>query len=110
MRTRVIAIACGLMLVPLTGWLWLDPLLAETAAAYRCLRNEQVSCEEVMTAHRQATMGRIHAGSFRHGMPAGHGAPGVLGATSMPLSASLAFISALCWIGVWPNGAGQRAP
>ena len=32
---------------------------AETAAAYRFLRNEQVSCEDVMTAHRQATMGRI---------------------------------------------------
>ena len=32
---------------------------AETAAAYRFLRNEQVSCEEVMAAHRQATMGRI---------------------------------------------------
>jgi hypothetical protein len=25
---------------------------AETAAAYRFLRNEQVSCEEVMAAHR----------------------------------------------------------
>ena len=32
---------------------------AATAAAYRFLRNEQVSCEEVMAAHRQATMGRI---------------------------------------------------
>nr|WP_181726149.1 IS4 family transposase [Polaromonas sp.]QJS06394.1 transposase [Polaromonas sp.] len=32
---------------------------AETAAAYRFLRNEQVSCENVMAAHRQATMVRI---------------------------------------------------
>lgn len=32
---------------------------AETVAAYRFLRNGQVSCEDVMTAHRQATMGRI---------------------------------------------------
>jgi len=32
---------------------------AETAAAYRFLRNEQVSCEEVLAAHRQATMARI---------------------------------------------------
>ena len=32
---------------------------AETAAAYRFLRNEQVSCEGVMTAHRQATVARI---------------------------------------------------
>ena len=32
---------------------------AETAAAYRFLRNEQVSCEDVLAAHRQATIGRI---------------------------------------------------
>ena len=32
---------------------------AETAAAYRFLRNEQVSCEDVMAAHRQASVARI---------------------------------------------------
>ena len=32
---------------------------AETAAAYRFLRNEQVSCEDVMAAHGQATVARI---------------------------------------------------
>ena len=32
---------------------------AETAAAYRFLRNEQVSCDEVMTAHAQASCSRI---------------------------------------------------
>ena len=32
---------------------------AETAAAYRFLRNEQVNCEDVLGAHRQATIARM---------------------------------------------------